>query len=276
MLPYRALGGPLDPEIAFGFGLALSLAANVVTVVATAYAGLYATGRRSIGLVAAGLFAAWPFLAGILGGSRAWENGTWQVDAGLHLYTEPLSTALVTTALALLLSPSRTDVRLALAGVALGLAVSVKISNAAVAALGALLLLRRSLPYLAGVLAFVPMVVAFWPLGYYDPSTPDLFALANVEPAWTESLLFGPRALLLLLPLAALGAVALRASPALPALAAWTLANPLFYSVYFYTPIHPRFLFASLPALFVLWAAGADATWRAATARPRLRGRAAA
>jgi hypothetical protein len=36
MLPYRATGAPLDPEIAFGFGLALSLAANAVTIAPSA------------------------------------------------------------------------------------------------------------------------------------------------------------------------------------------------------------------------------------------------
>src|SRR6266566_8085710 len=36
LLPYRALGLPLNPDVAFGVGLALSLLANVVTVVATA------------------------------------------------------------------------------------------------------------------------------------------------------------------------------------------------------------------------------------------------
>ncbi|HKT45543.1 MAG TPA: hypothetical protein VJQ85_12135, partial [Gaiellaceae bacterium] len=44
----------------------------------------------------------------------------------------------------------------------------------------------------------------------------------------------------------------------------WTLAlvlsfllvNPVFYSFFANTAEHPRFLYASLPELFVLWAAG--------------------
>ena len=73
----------------------LTLAALAVATIATAYVGLYATGRRSIGLGAAGIFALWPLVSGQLAGHSAWENGQWNVDVGLHLYTEPLSTALV-------------------------------------------------------------------------------------------------------------------------------------------------------------------------------------
>ena len=83
----------------------------------------------ALGLVAATLFACWPFLTGLLGGSRAWQNGTWQTDVGLHLYTEPLSTALVAVALALLLRPGQAPLPLALAGTALGFATVVKLSN---------------------------------------------------------------------------------------------------------------------------------------------------
>ena len=132
VLPYRALGLPLDYEVAFAFGFPLSLAANVVTVVATAYAGWFATGRRGIGLGAALALAVWPLVAIAVAGERAWENGSWLVDTGLALYTEPLSTALVTVAAALLLLPA-TQLRLAGAGVLLGLAGVVRLSNAAVA-----------------------------------------------------------------------------------------------------------------------------------------------
>ena len=37
---------------------------------------------------------------------------------------------------------------------------------------------------------------------------------------------------------------------------AFLLLNPIFYSFYANTAQHPRFLYASLPELFVLWAAG--------------------
>jgi hypothetical protein len=268
MLPYRALGFPLDPDIAFGFGLTLSLVANVVTVVATAFAGLYATGRRSLGLAAAALFAFWPLLVGLVGGTRAWGNGTWAVDAGLAMYTEPLSTALVTVALALLLSPRLTPMRIGLAGVALSLATTVKLTNALVgiAAL-ALLAIRldrtRVLPYLAGLLTFVPILVAYWPKGYAalfdDPNSwpRDPFSADYVIRNWSDSLLFGPRTLLVLVPLAVVGTLALRGRWPRLLLVAWVLGNAAFYSFYRVTPEHPRFLFASLAALFVLWIVGA-------------------
>lgn len=278
MLPYRALGGPLDPEIAFGFGLTLSLAANAVTIIATAYAGLYATGRRTVGLVAAALYAFWPFLTGLVGGSRAWENGSWQIDAGLHLYTEPLSTALVTTAAALLLHPRRTPLRLAGAGAVLSLATTVKLSNGFAAVLGLAILVvaigaRRSLPFLAGGLSFAPVVAAYWPLGYVQvfdnpvsfPRVP--FALDYAARSWSESLLFTPRTVLLLAPLAVAGAFLVRRGAALALLLAWTLVNPAFYSFYANTPLHPRFLYASLPTFFVLWAAGAAAIWPSVASR---------
>ena len=267
MLPYRALGGPLGPDIAFGFGLALSLLANAVTVVATAYVGFHATGRRALGIGAAALFALWPLLVGVVGGSRAWQNGTWTVDAGLALYTEPLSTALVASAAALLLSPTLTQLRLASSGVLLGLATAVKLTNGLLAVLLLALLVvriggRRALPCAAGALAFAPLVAVYWPKGYAaqfdDPSSwPEHpFSPGYVVRSWTDSLLFTPSTLLLLVPLAIAGAIALEAWWARAVLVTWALVNPVFYSFYANTSDHPRFLFASLPAVFVLWIAG--------------------
>ena len=43
---------------------------------------------------------------------------------------------------------------------------------------------------------------------------------------------------------------------ALALVLAFLLLNPVFYSFYANTALHPRFLYASLPELFVLWAAG--------------------
>ena len=51
----------------------------------------------------------------------------------------------------------------------------------------------------------------------------------------------------------------LRRGYALALLLGFTLANVVFYSLYELTDVHPRFLFASLPPFFVLWAAGAAA-----------------
>ena len=59
----------------------------------------------------------------------------------------------------------------------------------------------------------------------------------------------------MLLPLALLGLLALR--PWASALLGASIAtNALFYTFYEHTHLHPRFLYASLPALFVLEAAG--------------------
>ena len=264
LLPIRVLGS-LDQGVAFDVGLVLQLACNVVTLVATAYAGFYASGRRAVGVAAAALWAFWPFLSGLIAGHSAWENGSWAIDAGLHMYTEPLSTALVAVALALVLAPDPSGMRLALAGCALSLATFVKDSNALVAGLGLLLLawrfrddLRRVLPYLAGAVSLVVPVAAYWRLGYpqlYDnpkswPEHP--FALGHIGRSWSDSLIFHPRTLLILLPLAAVGALALRRPWPLAVVVAWTLVNAVFYSFYANTPLHPRFLYASLPALFVL------------------------
>ena len=120
MLPIRAVGLDPNPDVAFVFGLALSLVAIAVSVVATAYVGLYATGRRSVGLIAQRPASVWPLVSGQLVGHSAWENGQWNVDVGLHLYTEPLSTALVVVSVALLLRPATQSGGLAGAGLASG------------------------------------------------------------------------------------------------------------------------------------------------------------
>jgi hypothetical protein len=155
----------------------------------------------------------------------------------------------------------------------------VKLSNALVAVAAALVVaaflgLRRALPVAAGGLTFVPAVAAFWPLGYLDEQTgryfrkQDAFALEHLGPSWTDSLLFSPRTLLVLLPLAVVGAFAIRRGFALALLVAATLVNPLLYTFYYWTPAHPRFLFASLPAFFVLWAGGLVAVARLSQRAP--------
>jgi hypothetical protein len=281
--PWRALGLPLGPDGAYAVAVVLSLAANAVSVVATAYAGLFATGRRTVAVGAAALLAIWPLLTGLVTGERGWENGTWAVDVGLAAYTEPLSTALVTVSLALLLSPWATDVRLAAAGVSLGLATTVKLSNGlllggALVLLAARVGLRRSLPFAAGGAAFVPLVAVYWPKGY--PAVLDVdpdawpshpFALDRAVEAWTESLLFTPAMLLMLVPFAIVGAWRLGRGWRFQLLVYWSLLNPIVYSLYFITPLHPRVLFASLPAVFVLWVLGAMTVISAASKRLRSR-----
>jgi hypothetical protein len=279
LFPYRASSAALDQDGAYVIAVAVSLAANATTVVATAYAGLYATGRRAVAVGAASLLALWPLVIGPVAGERAWENGTWAVDTGLAAYSEPVSTALVTVALALVLSSPANRLRLAIAGAALGLAATVKLSNGLLAVVALVLVVarvgpRRAAPFAAAGAAFLPVVVLYWPKGYpaildEDPDAwPDApFALDHAVPAWTDSLLFTPLVLLLLVPLAALGAVALGDAWRRWVLVSWALLNPLVYSFYWVTALHPRFLFASLPALFVLWFTGA--AWIASSVQVR-------
>src|SRR5207245_374973 len=121
--------------------------------------------------LAAAFWTAWPLLVGVIAGHQAWTNGQWDVDVGLHNYSEPLSTLLVTAAAALLLSPRMTQLRLAVAGCALSAATLVKLSNALLAAAALALVFlrgrtREALPYLAGALSLAPLVAVYWPLSY--------------------------------------------------------------------------------------------------------------
>ncbi len=267
MLPYRALGFGLGERLAWDIGFALSLACVALTVVAVAYLGTHATGRRWIGLLAAAFWTSWPLLVGVIAGHHAWANDQWSVDVGLHLYDEPLSTLLVTSGAALLLSPRLTQLRLALAGCALSVATCVKVSNGLLAAAALVIVFLRgrwrdALPFLAGTLAFAPVVAAYWPLSYpklysNPQSWPrDPFDIGHVVSSWTHSSVFTPHTLAIIVPLAIVGALAVRRPWELALVLAFLLINPLFYSFYANTSQHPRFLYASLPELFALWAAG--------------------
>ena len=267
MLPYRAVGLPLDPDIAFVFGLVLLLAAEVVAVVATWYVGLRATGKRSVALLAAGLYAVWPLLSGALSGDHGGMNGSWFADSGLCGCTEPVSTAAVTVAVALLLAEAPGPLALAACGVLLSFSAAVKLSNVLVASLVLVLVAyrlgpRRTLPYLGGALSFVPVVAAWWSRGYGSsaqrehvfPSRP--FSWDYLVPNWTDSLFFSSRAALALVPLVLVGVVVLRRRPAVALLGLVIVVNAAFYSFYAGTEIHPRFLLVALPAALVLWASG--------------------
>ena len=265
LVPWRAAGA-LTHAAAWDVALALQLCFVALTVVAVAQLGRNATGRRWAGLLAAAFWAFWPLLVGVVAGHGAWTNFQWEVDTGLHGYSEPLSTLLVATGAALLLGQA-TDLRLALAGCALSLATLTKLSNGLLAALALVLLValrRRWLPYLAGALSLAPLVAVYWPLSYpklFDNrrSWPaDPFDPAHVVTTWTHSSIFYPRTLLIVTPLAILGAFALRRPWALALVLAFFLLNPVFYSFYANTAQHPRFLYASLPFLFVLWAGGVE------------------
>jgi len=287
MLPYRAVGLPLDPDGAFVFGLLLLLVAEAVAVVATWQIGLRATGKRSVALLAAGLYAVWPFLSGALSGDHGGMNGSWFADSGLCGCTEPVSTAAVAGALVLLLAVAPGPSALAAAGVLLGFSTAVKLSNVLVVALALVLLAqrvgpRRTLPFLGGALAFVPIVAAWWSRGYgalrherhVFPSHP--FTWGHVVPNWTDSLFFSSRAVLALVPLILVGAVVLRRRWEATLLGLVIVVNALFYSFYAGTNIHPRFLLVALPAALVLWATGLAALssglLRPALDRARARG----
>ena len=267
MTAYRALGFGLSKHVAWDFGFALSLVLVALTVVAVGHLGRNATGRRWLGVLAAAFWTAWPLLVGLIAGHQAWANGQWEVDAGLHNYSEPLSTLLVTAGAALLLSPRLTQLRLTLAGCALSAATLVKVSNALLAAAALLIVFLRgrrrdALPYLAGALALAPLVAVYWPISYpklFDnpQSWPhDPFDVAHVVTSWTDSSIFDPRTLAIVVPLAVVGAFAVRRPWALALVLVFLLLNPIFYSFYANTSLHPRFLYASLPELFVLWAGG--------------------
>lgn len=267
MLAYRALGHGLSKHVAWDFGFALSLVFVAATVVAVAWLGRNATGRRWAGLLAAAFWTAWPLLVALVAGHRAWANGQWEIDVGLHNYSEPLSTLLVTSAAALLLSSRMTSLRLTLAGSALSLATCVKVSNALLAAVALVFVLlrdraRAGIAYAAGAVALVPLVLVYWPLSYpklYDNPTSwprDAFDVGHIVTSWTHSSIFRPHTLAIVLPLAFIGAFGLRRPWALSLVLAFLLVNPIFYSFYANTANHPRFLYASLPELFVLWAGG--------------------
>jgi len=235
-----------------------------------------ASGRRAVGVTAAALFALWPLLTRPLAGPSAWENGQWNVDVGLHLYTEPLSTALVAVALALLLAPGLDELRLAAAGALLGFATVVKVSNgflavAAVALVAFRLGPRRALPLAAAGAAFVPLVAVYWPKGYPEiPNVPG-FSLEQAGRSWADSFVFDPRTLLMLLPLALVGLFAIRRWAA-ALLGVSVATNALFYTFYEHTHLHPRFLYASLPASFVLVAAGASLAIRKGSGKKQMAG----
>jgi hypothetical protein len=273
LLPFRAVGA-LTHALAWDVAVVLQLVFVALTVAAVAHLGRNATARRWVGLLAAACWALWPLLVGVIAGHRAWANGQWQVDVGLHGYSEPLSTLLVATAAAVLLSPATSALQLSLAGCALSLATLTKLSNGLLAAIALVWLVpqRRWRPYLAGALSLAPLVAAYWPISYPKlfhnrQSWPrDPFDPAHVVTSWTHSSLFYPRTLLIVALLALLGVLALRRPWALALVLAFLLLNPVFYSFYANTAKHPRFLYASLPFLFVLWA-GSVETIRRCVAR---------
>jgi hypothetical protein len=168
--------------------------------------------------------------------------------------------------------------RLALAGCAASAATLVKLSNALLAAAALVIVFLRvrkrdAMPYLAGALALAPLVLVYWPLSYpklFDnpQSWPrDPFDPAHIASSWTHSSIFTPHTLAIVAPLALIGVAAILRPWQLALVLAFLLINPIFYSFYANTAQHPRFLYASLPELFVLWAGGIGVLYALATRR---------
>ena len=269
LAPLRVLGEP-SVETAWGTGAVLSLACVAVATIATGLLGRWASGRDDVAIGAAALFTAWPLLTGPIAGEQAWDNGTWLVDGGLHLYTEPLSTALVTVALALVVRAETGRTGQVGVGALLGFATVVKLTNGLLAvAILPLVWWRRGLRTAAvtaaGGVLFAPVVLAYWDKGYKEiyggsiSASDRPWALDYAIDNWRDSLLFTPTMLLVLAPLAIAGAAVLRDRWILAMLTSVIAVTALTYTVYYVTALHPRFLFVALPALFVLEARGAVA-----------------
>ena len=277
VLPFRAAGVITD-DLAFALGFVLSLVAVAVTTVAVAFIGVLATGRRVVGLVAAGLWTLWPFIPVLVVGDAAWENGQWNVDVGLHLYTEPLSTALVAVAIVALLVPTPSSSATGIAGFCLGFATAVKLSNALIAiVLLPVIVIRHGwrlgAAYAACALVSAPIVAAYWPKGYIGQFDGEIsaverpFSLDYLWASWRDSLIFEPVMLLVLTPLLVAGCVAVRRWYPLALLLLPTVATAALYSAYYVTPQHPRFLYVTLPMILTLEAAGA--VWVVRSVRSR-------
>lgn len=283
LLPFRVLGLGPGTDLTFAVGFTLSLACVAITTFATAALGSRVTGRREVGVVAAGVWALWPLLAAPLAGHSAWENSQWNVDVGLHLYTEPLSTALVTTALALVAVRAPSLTASCASGLLLGFATVVKLSNALLVAVAAAVLLASALGRRAAGVAVVaslvwtPLLFAYWPKGYVGMFGGQIaaeerpFAPANIGPGWADSLLFTPRLLTVLVPLVLAGLLlASRRGQAL--LGGSIVVTAAFYSLYEPFAQHPRFLYAVLPSAFVLVAVALVRAWDGLGTRRRRRG----
>ncbi len=267
LFPLR-VAGELGYHGAFYIGAVILMTCNVVTIVATAVIA-----RRLLpseaALVAPALLVVWPFVMRFVEGTGNIVYGSWLADSGLLIYSEPLSTALVACAVALIVVRRPEAAACAVAGALAGLSVDVRITNALIAVVlfGALLLareLRSAAAYAVAGIGTVSITLAFWSKGYasFAPtggvaSFRGLFSLSYVGRSWRDSGVFDWKMLALLLPLPLIGAFALRRRPVeLLLLGGTVVVTAALYSAYYITALHPRFLFVTLPPLFVLAAAG--------------------
>ena len=268
LLPFRVIGW-IDDEVAVGIGIAVAILANAVTICATAFIGLRVTGSRRVGLLAASLFTFWPFLVWLLLGERTWANSAWAIEVGLELYTEPVSTACVAAGTALALVRGRPPWTAVAAGIALGYAIAVRPTNLVFAAAVAILFAwqrdwRSFGRFAVGGLTVLPIVVAFLPKkrGYNlelarDETGLPLWSNDYLVSTFTDSSVYRPLLLAVLLPLVLIGVASVRSRPVGLMLLGGALANAAVYAFFRATFEHPRYLHAGLPALLVLWTAGA-------------------
>ncbi len=279
LAPLRVLHA-LSYHRAFYAGTAILIASNVATVIATAVIARRLIPGR-LALVPPALLVVWPFLMRLIEGTGNGVYGSWLVDAGIALYSEPLSTALVTVALALIVLRADSADLAAVAGAAMALATAVRVSNATVAivlflALCVVRAWRSTLAYAVAGIGLVTIAAVFWSRGYSSfhnrPSkeAPNgLFSWHYVVRSWRDSSVFDWKMLVILLPLPLLGAWVLRRRPLeLVALSGTVVVTALFYSLYYITALHPRFLYVALPALFVLAGIGAQPLVERMTKRP--------
>jgi hypothetical protein len=267
LFPLRAAGA-LGYHGAYYIGAAVALACNVVTVFATALIARRVVPGR-FALVAPALLVVWPFLMRLVEGTGNVVYGSWLDDVGPLLYAEPLSTALVTVALALAILRRGNPSAAALAGALLGLSVAVRVSNATIAVVVFVLIAfnatwRAIVAFALAGVGTVSIAAEFWSRGYgsfknhaTDQAPDGLFSLRYLVRSWRDSSVFDWKMILILLPLAIIGVFALRhrVYDGL-LLAGVVIVTAAFYSAYYITALHPRFLFVALPPLFVLEAAG--------------------
>jgi hypothetical protein len=266
-LPLPIVRLATTPDSAFAFGLVASLAANAFTVIATAVVGRRLSGRRSVGLLAAALLASWPLWTSLVAGHQAFDNGQWNVDVGLSLYTEPVSTALIAAALLLLTDEPLGSTAAVLAGLLLGFSTVVKLTDGLIAAaIAVIVALRDGLTMAArlvlGGLVALPILLGYWAHGYANdnegvaPPAGGRYQWRFLHENLTGSTIFTPWMLLVLLPLATLGVVSLRDWFGRALLVMPIGVTAAAYATYYWTAQHPRFFYVVMPALFILQAAG--------------------